>query len=153
MQSWRREGIINRWQKSMTVLQDRNTSVFEDRVSTETGSSGISTQTIKHQLQSNYYTMTSSRGASSSGGSMHVSHYRETETTQVSCRGVTATTDRGTAVSCQKLSDKNRLSILLLSGDTHTHTHKQHTKPQCVCVYSYPALLLGLRIFNCTHED
>lgn len=67
MQSWRLEGIINRWQKSMTVLQDRNTSVFEDRVSTETGSSGINTQTIKHQLQSNYCTMTSSRGASSSG--------------------------------------------------------------------------------------
>ena len=108
MQSWRREGIINRWQKSMTVLQDCNTSVFEDRVSTETGSSGISTETIKHQLQSNYYTMTSSRGASSSGGSMHVSHDRDTETTQVSRREVTATTDKGTAVSCQKLSDKNQ---------------------------------------------
>ncbi len=85
MQSWQLEGIVNRWQKSMTVLQDRNTSVFEDSVSTETGSSGINTQTIKHQLQSNYCTMTSSRGASS----MHVSHHGDTETTQVSSRKVT----------------------------------------------------------------
>lgn len=32
----------------MTVLQNHNMSVFEDSVSTETGSSGINTQTIKH---------------------------------------------------------------------------------------------------------
>lgn len=41
-------------------------SVFEDTVSTETGSSGINTQSIKH-LQSNYCAMTSSGGSSSVG--------------------------------------------------------------------------------------
>jgi len=59
MQPWRREGIINRWPKS-TVL-DRNMSVLETRVSTETGSRGINTQTITRQLPSNYCTLTSWR--------------------------------------------------------------------------------------------
>lgn len=88
MQSWRLEGIINRWQKS-TAVQGRSTSVFEGRASTETGSSSINTQTIKHQLQSNYCTMTSSRGSSSSGESMLVSCHRDTETTRLSSRKVT----------------------------------------------------------------
>lgn len=124
MQSWRLEGIINRWQKSSTVLQDRNTSVFEDRVSTETGSSGINTQTIKHQLQSNYCTMTSSSVACSSGDRcmsvtteiLRLLSIQEGDT-------MTTTTDKGMVVSCQERSDNNQWGILHLSGDTHTHTH------------------------------
>lgn len=55
---------------------------------------------------------------------------------------MTTTIDKRTAVSCQKVSDKNQSGIMLISGDmyTHTHTHSVHSK----CVYSYLVLLLGL---------